>query len=333
MSHLTISEDALWRSVIAGLADEGFAFDPLTTTRSQLLANALGEPTAYLVKSVPQMLAELNALFGGEALSHLTTSRAALLSALNDTLASEFDADADALFARFTTPPTEDRKALINTCILALKAAGSWSKFEGFYLIGASEQVWTRNWVRDLYNLTAVNGPTFVADSHVVGNGSTSLYGTGFNPTTAVSPKFVQDSGHMGLWSRTDLDNGAAASTDMGDSARARIARTLSVSGQAQGRPNRNATHTIGNGAYPGHAAYSRTGANLWEGYAQGVDTGGGADASAAFLSAEFFLLAAGGTFGTNQLAAGHFGSGLSAAEMLATYDAIHAYLQAVGAA
>ena len=115
-----------------------------------------------------------------------------------------YDAAATALFARFTTPPTSARKAVINTLIVALKDAGVWSKLDALYLFAAADsQAARQNWVQDLYNATAVSSPTFTADRGYNGDGSASYVDSGFNPTTAVTPKFVQNSAYFGLWSRT----------------------------------------------------------------------------------------------------------------------------------
>jgi hypothetical protein len=87
MSYLDTSQSDLWNAVVTGLEGEGFAFNPLTTSSSQYLATALGEPNAYLTKSVPRMLAELNASYGG-SLSHLTSSIAHLLDDLGTNIAA-----------------------------------------------------------------------------------------------------------------------------------------------------------------------------------------------------------------------------------------------------
>jgi hypothetical protein len=86
MSYLTQGEASLLADVITGLEGEGFAFNPLTTSLPVYLATCLGDATAYRTKSVAQMLAELNSEFGGDTVSHLSTSVAALLSTLNATL-------------------------------------------------------------------------------------------------------------------------------------------------------------------------------------------------------------------------------------------------------
>lgn len=233
-----------------------------------------------------------------------------------------------ALFARFTTPPTLTRMVQINTLIGSLISGGVWTKFDAFYMLAAADaQSSLLNWVSTSYNLTAVSSPTFAADRGYTGNGTTSYLDTGFNPTTAPSPKFTQNSAHLGLWSRTNLPNGAADSQDAG-SANAYIGRSVAVAGRALGRPNTSAGQQFGDGAYPGHAVWARSAAAVWESYAQGVDAGGGTTASAAPTNSTLAILRSrDGNFGANQIASVHIGSNLTAGEVLATYNALNAYL------
>lgn len=237
------------------------------------------------------------------------------------------------LFDRFTTPPTTDRRVLINALIKSLIQAGIWDKLDAFYMLAAADaQSSLLNWVSTSYNLTAINSPAFVTDRGYTGDGSTSYLETSFNPTTAVGAKFTQNAASQGLWSLTNLANAGASSFDMGNTS-AQIDRQGVVAGQAVGRSNTGAGIVIAPGAYPGDASWSRTASNVWEGYAQGVDAGGGTDASVALTNATFRLLSvSAGAFGVNQLASADWGSGMSAAERLAIKTARQTYLQAVGA-
>src|SRR5690606_7666747 len=112
--------------------------------------------------------------------------------------------EAQALFDRFTTPPTTARKNLINDLFAALMEAGVYSKLDAFYIFAQyDEQAALQNWVADQYNSNPVNSPTFTVDRDYVGNGTSSYLDSQFNPSTAVSPKFVQNSAYFGIWSRT----------------------------------------------------------------------------------------------------------------------------------
>lgn len=244
------------------------------------------------------------------------------------------NAEAAALAARFTTPPTNGRALLIDTLIGSLKTAGAWSKLDAFYMLAAADaQSSLLNWVSTSYNLTAVNSPTFVVDQGYTGDAATSYLDSGFNPTTAPTPKFVQDSAHAALWARTNLPNGAGDSFDFGSS-NSYIARAVSLAGRGATRPNAASGQLIGNGAYPGYAAWARSAAAVWEGYAQGVDAGGGTTVSALPVNATLAILRSrDGSFGANQIATAHFGSNLTAGEVAASFTAIQTYLQAIGAA
>jgi len=229
------------------------------------------------------------------------------------------------LFDRFETPPDSERRAAINSRIKLLVLAGLWEKLDAFYwLSGDDVQSSMLNWLPNpSYDLTAINSPAFVPGEGFTGDGGTSYLDTGFNPATAIGAKFTQDSAHLGLWSRTDLQNGSASSFDIGNN-NANIARVVSVPGRAGGRANTGTGVTFGSGFYPGHAMFSRTAADVWESYANGVDAGGGNTASVAVTNATIRILGvAVSQYGVNQVAVAHFGGGLTAADALAIRNAI----------
>lgn len=242
--------------------------------------------------------------------------------------------EAAALVERFATPPTEARKALIDAFWSTPNIKPVMAKMDAFYMLAAADaQSSLLNWVSTSYNLTAVNSPAFVADRGYTGDGLTSYLSTNFNPTTAVSPKFTQNSGALFQWSRTDLPNGAAQSSDFGQP-NAYIARSATLSTRASGRPLAGSGQSFGDGGYPGFASFSRTAAAVWEAYAEGVDVGGGTTASVAPTNDVLRICSiSSGNFGVNQMAAAGICSGLSAADELAIYNALNIHLQAIGAA
>lgn len=241
--------------------------------------------------------------------------------------------ETQALIARFTTPPTTARALLINDLIGSLIAAGIWSKLDALYVMAQYDaQAARRNWIADQYNLTSVSGPSFAADRGYTGDGTTSYLSTSFNPSTAVSPKYTITNGHQGIWSRTNLANAGSDSPEFGGSARAYLARSGTTPGLMRGRIQ-TVEVNIATGAFPGHGIASRTASNVWEGYAQGVDAGGGTETNISIGNETWRVLSNAAAFGVNQIAAAHSGAGLSSAEALALYSALNTYLQAVGAA
>lgn len=254
-----------------------------------------------------------------------------------------YEAEAEALFARFTTPPTTERKGIINTLIKALKDGGIWSKLDALYLTAAADaQAARRNWVQDAYNLTAVNSPTFTADRGYAGNGSSSYLRTNFNPTTASSPKFAQNSAHVSLTDRTS--RAAASRVEMGainagpTNFMTQIA-TRFTGNQALARITGSVTGipTFSNTDSSGRFVVTRTGATAMEAYRNAVSIGTSANASVALLNLEIFLGALNNNgspslYSTDQIAQATIGSALSSAEVAAMDAAIATYLTAIGA-
>lgn len=242
--------------------------------------------------------------------------------------------ETSALIARFTTPPTAARTALINNLIVALKTAGVWSKLDALYMTAAAdEQAARRNWIADLYNLTAVSAPTFTADRGYTGNASTAHLTTGLNPTTS-GGKYTQNNASLGSWSRTDnnlayCDIGVISTTIVG-SIRPRVTNLLSASTNATASNPAIATSI-------GLSAWSRTGASVAEVYKNGVSLLADTTTSLGLPNASFVLLARGTTttpdqFSGNQVAAAFIGQGLSDAEHASMFAAVNTYLVAVGA-
>lgn len=249
-------------------------------------------------------------------------------------------AEALALFGRLaalSVPATSTRQTIIDRCIRALIACGAWAKRDAYYLIGANELTWRQNWKQDLYNLTLISTPTFVADSHVVGNGSSTAYDTNFNPTTAVGAKYQRDDCSMALYAKTDLANGGSTSYELGQFG-AWLGRSSAAAGRASSFPQVSSTKTAGDACFPGYVGWSRSGSALWAGYGQGFNDYGGLSygdtaASAALNNNTIRICAVlGFGWGVNQVMAAAFGGNLTAAEHRGEKAAIRRYLQDIGA-
>jgi len=94
-----------------------------------------------------------------------------------------YDADALALFAAMTTPPTEARKIAINNFILALKAGNVWDILDALYvLIAANAQASLINWKNPSLNATNVNAMVFTADNGYASS-ATRYLNSNFRPS------------------------------------------------------------------------------------------------------------------------------------------------------
>jgi hypothetical protein len=117
---------------------------------------------------------------------------------------SGYDPGAVALFARMTVQPDATRKQLISDRFVAGKAFSFWAKMDALWVHAAHDsQAGRMNWLAPIYDCLPINSPAFTTDRGFMGDGSSSYLDTGFNPSTAVSPKFVQDSGVLGIRSNT----------------------------------------------------------------------------------------------------------------------------------
>lgn len=243
----------------------------------------------------------------------------------------QYDLDAFSLFSRFTTPADDTRKGHINTLIISLKNAGVWEKFDGFYILAAHDaQAARQNWVADQYNLTLNNTPTFTTDRGYTGDGVDDSLLTGFNPSSASNPKFVQNSAHLAVWSRTSGQNNGAAFGNVNADIYPR--RTLNDFA-AKINDNSSGSPAVASADGSGYFAAVRVDSSTKETYKNGASVGTASVASISVSNFEFrFLGSALQGWSNRQIAAGHMGSSLSDTEVSDVYNAIQTYMTAVGA-
>lgn len=250
-----------------------------------------------------------------------------------------YDPDAAAYFARISSQPSAARKAALNTLVIALKTGGVWSNLDALVIHASHDTATARlNAVANQFNATLVNSPDFLTDRGYAGDGSSSYLDSQFNPSTG-TPKYAQNSAHLGVWSLTDA---AASVAEIG-------ARATSIANQAilfprsainqmLARVNLDtgaATPDPGNSL--GHFVGVRTAASVHVAYKDGAELASDASTSTAPPNLNFFLGAGntGGTpglYSTRRVAIRHWGAGLTAAQVLAAKNAFQTYLTTIGA-
>jgi hypothetical protein len=249
-----------------------------------------------------------------------------------------YDPDALAFFDRLTTPPTDERKALYNTLVVDLKSAGVWEKLDALYILAAADaQAARRNLVQDAYNLTAAGAPTFTADRGYQGDASGAYLATGFTPSTAISPRYIQNSASMGSWSRTN--NTGINYCDIGVSAANAI--IASVRPSAFGGPFTVASNctsanlsTAATASSVGLSAWSRSGPSAVSLYRNGSLSLADTKSSGGVPNNAITLLSAGGAqqFSANQLSFAFIGGALTDTEQTTLYASLDTFRIAVGA-
>jgi hypothetical protein len=240
-----------------------------------------------------------------------------------------YEAESVTLFAAMSVQPDVTRKGHINTLVAALKTAGVWTKLDILYLLAAHDAQAARlNWkVPASFAATAVNSPTFTVDRGYAGDGATSYLNTGFVPSSN-GVTYTRDSAHMAFWDRVN--------EDIGNSQIAFNASTGHVFGRLAG-----STYARINGNAAGIATTSSLGLIVGDrsssgtvfAYRNGSSIGSVSDASVAIPAGTIQVGGyTGAGFSTHQLAAASAGGTLSAGEHTAYYNAIAAYMTAVGA-
>lgn len=248
---------------------------------------------------------------------------------------SAYSAEATALFARFTSDPGTTRKGHIDTLITALKTAGTWAKLDALYVLAAHDsQAACRNWITNSYNLTPNNSPTFTTDRGYTGNGSNATLSTGFIPSSAGSPKYVQNSATLGAWVLTNITAineyviGSSTSNVAGLNPRSNTANTL------RGIINRTTAleNFSTNATSVGLSILTRTSNTATTYYQNTTSKSTSANASTGVPAVEIILLGFSSTASNHQIAVGFIGSGFTSTEVTDTYNALNTYLTAVGA-
>ena len=247
---------------------------------------------------------------------------------------SAFLPQAQALFARFTTPPTQARKILINRLITSLLSAGVWTKLDALYLFAAADaQAASLNWLSANYTAIPVNSPTFVADRGYTGDGASSRLRTQYVPATNGVNFTLNDSSEW-VYCLTDVDGAQAdvGSTISGGQTQIQSRRSSTQIGVSLNDATFGVVSSISTSI--GLTGVSRTASNARKTFRNGVQLGATSTAaSTSVTTAEQWVCAANSAiFSTRQIAFAAWGGSLAGLEP-ALYTAVFTYLKAVGAA
>lgn len=250
-----------------------------------------------------------------------------------------YDPDAAAYFAAMSVQPDDARKSLINDLIVGLKADGVWSKLDLFYLLalGTQQAANLNAKTPASFTVTPAGTTTFTADRGYTGNGTTGYLDTGFNPTTAPTPNWTQNSASLFCYVN-------AATSNTANNALFTWGNTPNSLRMTPWSGASNVVHRVNNGnstfsgtitSRIGSQAVSRTASTTTNAQMNGAAFGAtDVTASAAVSSANAELLRLAGTIynGNDRIACAALGGGLSGAEMTALHNRTLTYLTAIGA-
>lgn len=248
-----------------------------------------------------------------------------------ESIAGGLEPETSAYLARMSGTPTTLRVTRLDDLIKALKTANVWSKLDAVYVPNFDLQASTLNLKGSSYTLVPMNSPVFTVDRGFAGGGSAWL-DTGFNPTTA-GGNYATNSAFFGLWSRTDTQE---TSYEFGSTLSAAnnfaFMRVRSTTDTFVARINDATNISISNANGSGFFGCNRSGASARQFYRNGASIGSDSVASTSMTNSNFATHRMSTTYSAKQIACLAFGSSLNGTEQTALYNALYAYMQAIGA-
>lgn len=247
-------------------------------------------------------------------------------------MGSGFPPEAQALFARMSTPPSGARKHQISRLIRSLKQAGVWVKLDVFYMFAAANsQAALLNWKSTSYN-AANSSATFTADQGYTRGGGAAHISSGYqmgNGQSSVA-SFGCGVSIRAITGSIDPAIGAAQASVSTCHISASLTRSYLTAGAV-----------VDPGVDVGlsgvaHLSLVKSGA-VMSGYRNGLLLGTKPSNLPSAPPYPFYLLAtnqsgsAGGIW-SGRMAAAYFGSALTADDVAALEAALSTYLTAVGA-
>jgi hypothetical protein len=224
--------------------------------------------------------------------------------------------------------------ALIN----GLVADNVWFKLDMLHIYATQDSTTALlNLVSTNYGGVANGSPTFTADRGFTGTdtSNTIFIDTNFNPTTAVSPNFVQNSAHLSGW---NLTNAQDARPFMGVSSGSYNTDIfpLFTDGKAYFFCNDNGGGiSVANANGTGHYLANRSGSSATQGYKNGSSIVTGSPGSLAPINSNMTTISqhsgAGHLGAGNQMAMASIGSSLSSTDATNFYNRLRTYMTAVG--
>lgn len=246
-----------------------------------------------------------------------------------------YSAEATALFARFSTPPSTARKALIDTYIAALKTASLWTNIAALQVYAANDaQASLLNWKADQYNATVGVQPTFTQDRGYTGNSTSQYLDVGVAPNGVSG--WAENTGTIAAW---NLSTGVANNgylLGLVGSSLVNIAQRNNTDGVVSAKINSSTTSTVTSATITGLYSATRRGAAETEIYINGASAGttDPSAGTAAPASANFSTHRSNNSYSNRQVGLVCIaGAAWSDADHAAFYNASLAYMQGVGAA
>ena len=217
-----------------------------------------------------------------------------------------------------------------------LVADGVWSKLDCLYVLAQQNETDAKlNLIGTSYTATNVGTPNFTAYQGFYGFAISITYlNTNFNPATATSPNFTQNSASFGFWAYAIV---ASDSDEIGNTSNGSLGESNIFSDYTGGNFYARVTNgTIAavpdpgtQGLYVGDRSSSASVVPYWNGMAQATQSG----ASQSPNSSPFTIgwVVGSGSASEEIISAAFIGASLGSAGQLALYNRLRTYMTAVG--
>lgn len=216
------------------------------------------------------------------------------------------------------------------TMIDGLVSDGVWSLLDVLFIFATDTQANALlNLTSSTFSASVTGTVTFTANQGYSAAQAASMVNTTFNPFTASSPNFVQDSATLHFW-RISTSNFASAGMNQGGQATKNSMFPRFTDGNLYCDVNASSDDATGI-ANPTNAAggytCSRTASTGYSYYKNGSSLGTRTNTSTAVATGTMQVLPGLNTGDSAMLAAG---AGMNATQALAFYNRVHAYLQTI---
>lgn len=234
-------------------------------------------------------------------------------------------------------PVSDVQKRRVSTLIRSLKASGVWSTLDRLWLHAAENPTQAlADLVTRATATTAGHAPTFTAGRGFQGNGTSQYIDLGFNASTA-GGKYTQNDAMMATWVETAQSDASRADYIGNDFNNYGLIGQLNVT-QAEFGINSASSLTGNFVTKVGLWHLQRTASNAVAAYQNGLAFASNSAASAVTANDNFLALAADQVgsptnFTNGRVSMSAIGKSMTTGQISAFYNALRAYMTAVGVA
>lgn len=247
------------------------------------------------------------------------------------------DADAKSYIARMSTTPTEAQQIRISNLFKAFKEASVYAKILDFGILAGHDSVNSLLSCKNTTSPSCVGGITFTQYQGFKGDGISGYINTGLNLNTEGGSIYTQNSGSIGLYSRTNVSEAKVdfGVRNSGTTVRIQLLLRTGTSGALNGiNYATDLIDTISSSA--GFFIVSRTASNRTDNYVNGVWSGYSTAASFTIPAFDIYIGArnlsgTADTYATKEYAFWFIGGGLNQTEITSIVNAVEAYMDALG--